>query len=80
MSNKVKQKETGIEVELPGVIKIRPFQFEYKIIAQVEKNGVIVDTASATDRIMEANFNGATLQGIIAAAKQALEKKYNGGE
>ena len=67
------------EAGLSGAITVRPFQFEYNVICQIEKDGVIVDTAKASDKIMEVNFNGATLQGMIAAARQALEQKYNGG-
>ena len=69
--------ETGLTTV--GSITVRPFQFEYNVICQIEKDGVIVDTAKASDKIMEVNFNGATLQGMIAAARQALETKYNGG-
>ncbi len=73
--------EGGEEVKMAqvGGITVRPFQFEYNVICQVEKDGVIVDTAKAGDKIMEVNFNGATLAGMIAAAKMALERKYNGG-
>ncbi len=62
-----------------GIITVRPFQFEFTVIAQVEKDGVIIDTARATDRIMEANFNGSSVQGLIDAARVALEKKIIGG-
>ena len=62
-----------------GRIIARPFQFEFAITAYLEQDGKIVDTVRATDRIMEANFNGSTVQGLIDAAQAAMDKKIAGG-
>jgi len=58
---------------------VRPFQFEYVITAHVERDGKIVDTAAAKDKIMEAGWNGQSIQVLIDHATAALKAKLSGG-
>ena len=68
-----------IDAPTNGNITARPFQFEYAIVAYLEKDGKIVDTIKATDKIMEANFNGSTVQSLIDAAQAVMDKQIAGG-
>ena len=61
------------------VVIVRPFQFEFQVIAHVEKDGKIVDTVRAGDRIMESSFNGFTVQSLVERATVAMQQKLKGG-
>ena len=59
-----------------GNITIRPFQFEYKIAAYVERGGKIIDIVSAADTLMEDKFNGTNITEMVLRAKAALLIQY----
>ena len=75
--SKTKAKETAV-AEATGVT-IRPVQFEWTVVAHIEKDGKIVSNDGVKDTIMEAGFNGETVESLVAKAQAALEQKYGGG-
>ena len=74
--SKIKKKDAIDTVLSNGNILFRPFQFQYKVVVQVEKGGKIVDMAHAQDVLLEGSFAGVKVEDLVRGAKEALEKKY----
>jgi hypothetical protein len=75
-------KKEAVIQETKPVITIRPVSVEFKVIAELQQDGLCVEHVACGDKVMEINFNhGKTIQEIVLASKKALEEKYvRGGE
>ena len=71
--------ENGKEVAA-GII-VRPIQFVWSVVAQIEKDGKIAAHDKTQDMVMEIDFDSCPgVAAMVEKAKLALESKYNGGQ
>lgn len=70
--------DNGKEVES---VVIRPVQFIWSVVAQIEKGGKIAAHDKTEEIVMEIDFDKAPgVAAMVEKAKAALESKYNGGK
>ena len=74
------RKSNKAETETPA-LEINPVFVEFRVVAELRRNGKFVDHVAAADKIPEVDFEHApSLKQIIDRARNAMLEKYSGAK